>query len=84
LCDEIAGSVANPEEMTQKMQRLNVGLAAQLQYCQQLRQSFSEAMMVLAAPPPPKQNPKPLLPVPEPTPAPRENKPFKFLSALMR
>lgn len=79
LCDEIVGSVANPEEMNQKMQRLTVGLAAQIKYFQQLKQSFGDAMSALAAPP---KEPEP--PAEPPGPEPQENRPKNLMAALFR
>ncbi len=48
LCDEVAETVADPVEMTQKMQRINANMAAQIKHFQQLKQSFGEAMTVVS------------------------------------
>ncbi|HHY28083.1 MAG TPA: Clp protease ClpP [Desulfitobacterium dehalogenans] len=84
LCDEIAEIAADPEQVTQAMQRMNTNMAAQIKYFQNLKQSFGEAMSVLKEQgsypgyEPTQSGPEPLL---EP---PKENKTQKFLAALFR
>ncbi len=57
FCDVVEGTVSDPEQMTQMMQRINVGLAAQMRYHQSLRQAWREALEP-DAPPPTGQGPK--------------------------
>ncbi len=79
LCDEIAELAADPEQMTQKMQRMNTNMAVQIKYFQKLKQSFSEAMSAMAVKPQPiPQNPQDLNPQEHP----KQNKTQKFMSAL--
>jgi ATP-dependent Clp protease protease subunit len=82
LCDEIAELAADPEQVSQAMQRMNTNMAAQIKYFLTLRQSFGEAMSALTAK---QKTPPPAEPPPaEPPPAePAENKPLIFLSALL-
>ena len=47
FCDEISGTAADPERMTQAMQNINTTMAAQIKYFQSLKQSFGDAMKAL-------------------------------------
>jgi ATP-dependent protease ClpP protease subunit len=82
FCDEIADAAADPQKMTQAMQRMNAGTAQQIKYYQSLRQTLGEAMSAFNT-----QNPanKPKDPPPADPPAnpPQENKTIKFFNALM-
>lgn len=86
FCDEIADKVADPVKVTEAMQRMNADLAAQMKYFTTLKQSFGDAM---TAAKPAAELPTPISdPEPEPEPKPKpqeptENKPMKFLNALL-
>lgn len=96
FCDEIAETAADPERISQAMQRMNANMAAQIKYFQTLKQSLGEAMAVLQKQnepdpepipePTPRPDPTPMPtsdPEPTPVPEPQENKPIKFFNALM-
>jgi ATP-dependent protease ClpP protease subunit len=73
LCDEIAEmQVEDPQEMTQKMQRINANMAAQIQHFRQLKQYFGDAMTAVSIP-----NKKA-----EPENEPQQNKTASFFSKL--
>lgn len=89
FCDEIAEQQADPEQMTQAMQRMNANMAAQIKYFQTLKQSFGDAMSALQSPtpkPPTQAEPTPEPgPTPEPEPTPEqvlEDRKKQFFAAL--
>ena len=77
LCDEIAETVANPEEMSQKMQRMNMDMTAQIKHFQQLKQFFGEAMSAVNI-----KNLNSSQDLPPRNPNPNANKTLNFLNAL--
>jgi len=91
FCDEIAEQAADPERLSQAMQKLNTNMAAQIKYFQTLKQAFGEAMTAFADPKQTKPPQEPTTPPAEPPaetladppPAPHENKTIKFFNALM-
>lgn len=74
LCDEIAGTVKDPETVIEKMQSMNSGIAAQAKYFQSLKQEFAAVLEV------PIQNKSPI----EPTPEPQQKTLETFLTALCK
>jgi ATP-dependent protease ClpP protease subunit len=86
FCDEIAETAADPERVTNAMQRMNTNMATQIKYFQTLKQSFGDALSALnitqkTDPPVPPKPAEP--PVPPQDPPPKENKTLKFLNALI-
>jgi len=78
FCDEIADKAADPEQMTQAMQRVNANMAQQIKYFRSLKQSLGEAITAFKATP--GADPQPPEPAPKDPPA--ENKTLKFFSAF--
>ncbi len=84
FCDEIAELSADPTAVAQIMQRINVGMAAQIKYYQSLKQSFGEAMSAFKDQKPPINDPPPVDPDADPEPGPQENKVVNLMAALFR
>lgn len=75
FCDRIEGQVSDPEMVEQKMQAMNVGMAAQVKYYASLKKQFLTAMKA--------EKPKQADPPPA-TPPKEEKTVSTFLSALSR
>ncbi|MEG0941841.1 MAG: Clp protease ClpP, partial [Oscillospiraceae bacterium] len=61
LCDEIAGTVKDPEQVAEKMQSMNKGVAAQAKYFRSLKQEFAAVLdcpMKEKTEPPPETEPE--------------------------
>lgn len=74
LCDEIVGTVKDPETVIEKMQSMNSGIAAQAKYFQSLKQEFAAVLET------PMQSKPPI----EPTPKPQHKTLETFLTALCK
>lgn len=80
FCDEVQGKDADLTEAKQMLQKVNKTMEQQLSYNRALAAQFKELAAASQAVPPaggPAPNPTP-------NPEPQENKPLKFLSALLR